>query len=53
MEIESWFLAEYSHFKSIDKSLTVEHIEENFGLNLKSIDTEEIENAAGTAAHGD
>lgn len=48
MEIESWFLAEHSHFESIDQTLTTEHIKATFGLDLKTMNTEEVENAAET-----
>ena len=48
MEIESWFLAEYTHFERIDNKLTIEHIETNIGLNLSKINTEEIDQASVT-----
>jgi len=33
MEIEAWFLAEYTHFVKIDAILSAEHIEEKCGFN--------------------
>src|SRR5712691_2082154 len=33
MEIETWFLAEHTHFLHIHPSLTVDRIQQNFGFN--------------------
>jgi len=32
-EVESWFLAECTHFQEIDNNLTISHIESNLGFN--------------------
>lgn len=48
MEIESWFLAEENHFINIDSDLTLEHINEKFGFDFKSHNTELIDEAAET-----
>lgn len=42
MEIEAWFLAEWNYFYKIDNRLTSDFIFENCGLELKSIDVEQI-----------
>lgn len=38
METEAWFLAMYNLFRKIEKTLSVEYIEEETGINLKNID---------------
>lgn len=43
MEIESWFIAEYTHFLKIDNSLTAKKIETDFGFNLEEYNTELID----------
>jgi hypothetical protein len=48
MEIESWFIAEYTHFPKIDSLLTTQYLEDNFGLYFGKIKIEEIQNAAET-----
>ena len=40
MEIEAWFLAEYSHFSRIHRRLTLERIEKELGFSPKSEDTQ-------------
>jgi hypothetical protein len=40
MEIEAWFLAEWSHFIKIDMRLTPENIQANFGFNPRVDDME-------------
>lgn len=48
MEIESWFLAEHSHFPKIDANLTLAQIQGNTGIDFSTKNTEEIENPADT-----
>ena len=38
MEIEAWFLAEFSHFEKIDPTITPEQIEDSLGFNPESQD---------------
>lgn len=40
MEIEAWFLAEWSHFMKVNPLLTPENIQANFGFNPKIDDME-------------
>lgn len=40
MEIEAWFLAEQNHYKEVDISLTLEHIEKEIGFNPSNFNTE-------------
>jgi len=42
MEIETWFLAETSHFERIHQAITVERINTDLGIDLGNIDFEEI-----------
>lgn len=42
MEIEAWFLSEYSFLVKIDSCLTSDFILRNLGLDLKDIDVEQI-----------
>jgi len=48
MEIEAWFIAEYSHFLIIDKTLTPEKIMEEMALDVVGCDVELIEKPAVT-----
>ena len=41
MEVEAWFLGMYSLFQKIDKNLTVDHIKQKLGIDLKAIDPQE------------
>ncbi len=43
MEIEAWFIQEYTHFLKIDGSLTPERIEDEMGFNPESQDTSNID----------
>lgn len=43
MEIETWFIAEKSHFLKINSALTVERINADLGLDLDNINFEDIE----------
>jgi hypothetical protein len=38
MEIEAWFLAEYTHFLHIHPDLTIDRIQQNFGFNPNTDD---------------
>ena len=38
MEIESWILAMYNLFEKINEGLTVDHIQDELGFNLREID---------------
>ncbi len=40
MEIEAWFLAMYKLFERIDPLLTIEYIQNELGIDFKSIDPE-------------
>lgn len=40
MEVEAWFLAMYNLFKRLHSSLSPAFIEDNLGLNLKTVDPE-------------
>ena len=42
MEIEAWFLAEWTHFVRINKCLTTDFIFENLDLDLMNIEVEQI-----------
>ena len=46
MEIEAWFLADYSVFGRIDASLTPEFIKEHLGLDLITDDPQEYDHPA-------
>lgn len=46
MEVESWFIAEETHFAKIDQSLTNEKIENDFGFNPAIYNTELIDEPA-------
>jgi len=41
MEIETWFLAEHTHFERIDNRLTAEHIKSNVGFDPSIEDMEQ------------
>lgn len=46
MEIESWFIAEHSHFQKINQNLTAESVSEFFGYNISHYNTELIDSPA-------
>jgi hypothetical protein len=47
MEVEAWFIAENTHFTTIDETLTAENILEKLGVDIKG-DSEKIEIPADT-----
>lgn len=51
MEIEAWFIAEYSHFLRMHSDLTDERIEAKIGFDLRQSLFEEIEEPANTLNH--
>ncbi|CAI3808266.1 hypothetical protein GLGCALEP_05087 [Pseudomonas sp. MM221] len=46
MEVEAWFLAEFSHFEKIHPDLTVEFIQQQLGFDLRSLDVSTREHPA-------
>jgi hypothetical protein len=46
MEIETWFIAETSHFQRINPELTLDLIQEKLGFDLRVTDFEDIEHPA-------
>jgi hypothetical protein len=46
MEVEAWFLAEYSHFEKIHPELTLELIHQETGLDLEALDVSTREHPA-------
>ncbi len=42
MEIEAWFISEYSHFEKIDSRLTPEFIRNELSIDITSLVTEDI-----------
>ncbi len=49
MELESWFLAEHTHFARVEPMLTLDYIEQHTGFNLTSLDIEnDIEHPSHT-----
>ncbi|WP_101689134.1 DUF4276 family protein [Dysgonomonas massiliensis] len=47
-EIETWFIAEYTHFEKMDKRLTNQLIQRRLGFNPSTINPEIIEHPAKT-----
>lgn len=45
-EIETWFIAEYSHFKKIDKKLTDALISQKLGVDITTLAAESIQHAS-------
>lgn len=43
MEVEAWFLADYSVFQKINATLTTDYIKANLGIDLISIDSESFD----------
>jgi hypothetical protein len=50
MEIEAWFLAEFSHFPRLDSDLTLETIRSNFGFD-PSVDDMQLRNHPSQDIH--
>lgn len=48
MEIEAWFLAEYTHFERFDSRLTLEKVNEVFGDDVRTLDVENIAHPSDT-----
>ncbi|MCK4799045.1 MAG: DUF4276 family protein [Spirochaetes bacterium] len=48
MEIEAWFLAEYTLFQRIDSVLTVQYIKEKLKIDLIKVNPENIKHPSGT-----
>ena len=48
MEIESWFIGEYSHFPKIDDQLTIELINQNLGIDVTTMNYEIIDKPSET-----
>jgi hypothetical protein len=42
MEVEAWFVAEYTHFERIDATLTPARIASDCGLDVRSLDAESL-----------
>lgn len=42
LEIEAWFIAEFSHFEKIDSRLTAKFIKEKLGIDITSLISEDI-----------
>jgi hypothetical protein len=48
METEAWFIAEYSHFRRLDASLTLDRIQQSIGTDLANDDIEGLAQPAQT-----
>ena len=48
MEIEAWFIGEYSHFARIDERITLENASRVIGKDVETVDVESIDKPAAT-----
>jgi len=48
MEIEAWFLAEYTHFERLDTGLTLEKVNNAIGTDAQTLDVENIAHPSET-----
>lgn len=48
MEIEAWFLAEYTHFERFDSRLTLEKVNQAVGDDVQTLDVENIAHPSDT-----